>query len=190
MSFEEQPLLRTTSIEFEKAGADIRAVLKAAVTSYPKKSWEIGVRLLDGQGKQITSVVNTFENSGLARGYAVHTQEEMNFSFGQAADLANAKRFEVKLREFTKKLAAGKTNVQVGIESEVSPKLVMLLDAINSCAAETDLNIDSISITDRNISIKGDTSGRANSRKFLDAVKDNGLNVSSMRLNAADNCSG
>ncbi|MDH4238027.1 MAG: DUF1573 domain-containing protein, partial [Phycisphaerae bacterium] len=72
-----------------------------------------------------------------------------------------------------------------GIESSVSPKLVILLDAINSCAAETDLNIDSISITDRNISIKGDASSRANSRKFLDAVKDNGLKVSSVRLNAA-----
>jgi hypothetical protein len=40
----------------------------------------------------------------------------MNFSFGQAADLANAKRFEVKLRQFTNKLAAGKTDVQVEVE--------------------------------------------------------------------------
>jgi len=77
--------------------------------------------------------------------------------------------------------------VRLGIEETVLPKLVMLLDAINSCAPETGLNIDSVSITDRNISIKGDTSGRTKTRKFLDAVKDNGLNVSSLRLNAADN---
>ena len=112
-SFEEQPLLRTKSIEFGKTDTDVHAVLKAMVTSYPKKSWEIGVRLLDGQGKQITSVVNTFENSGYAVGYPIHSQEEMNFSFGQAANLADAKRFEVKLREFTNELAAGKTAVQV-----------------------------------------------------------------------------
>ncbi len=79
------------------------------------------------------------------------------------------------------------TDVRVWIENNISPKLVMLLDAINSCAAEVDLNIDSVSITDKNISIKGDASDRTNTRKFLDAVKDNGLNVSSLRLNAADN---
>ena len=80
-----------------------------------------------------------------------------------------------------------KTDVRLGIEETMLPRLVMLLGAINSCGAETELNIDSISITARNISIKGDTSGRTNTQKFLDAIKDNGLKISQLRLDAGDN---
>ncbi|MHC4640007.1 MAG: M56 family metallopeptidase [Planctomycetota bacterium] len=75
-----------------------------------------------------------------------------------------------------------KSAVQVEVEKTISLKLVMLLDAINSCAAETDLNVDSISIKGNNISIKGNTSGRANSRKFLDAIEQNELKISQMSL--------
>jgi len=80
-----------------------------------------------------------------------------------------------------------KTDVQVEVEKTISPKLVMLLTAINSCAAETDLNVDSISITTRNISIKGDTSNRANTLKFLDAIKKNELEVLQLSFVAGDN---
>ncbi len=105
----------------------------------------------------------------------------------------NKTNMEVKVEEpepvLTDEIVTTKVrpDAWLGIESSVSPKLVMLLDSINSCAAETDLNIDSISITESNISIKGDTSDRANTRKFLDAIEKNGLNVSQLRLYAADN---
>ena len=79
------------------------------------------------------------------------------------------------------------TDVRLGIEETISPKLVMLLGAINSCAAETKLNIESISITAGKISIKGDTSSRTNTRKFLDAIKENELKILQLRLDARDN---
>ena len=78
-------------------------------------------------------------------------------------------------------------DVRLGIESNISPKLVMMLGAINSCAAETELNIESISITARNIEIKGDTSGRTNTRKFIDATKENELEVLQLILDIGDN---
>jgi len=106
-SFEEQPLVWLKSIKFDKATGRIEGVLKIRVTSYPKKKWEIGVRLSDERGMQIESVVETFENSGYIAGYPLRSEETMRFSFAQVTDLTQAKRFEVKLREFTPSLAAG-----------------------------------------------------------------------------------
>jgi parallel beta-helix repeat protein len=69
----------------------------------------------------------------------------------------------------------------------IEPKLVMLLDAINSCAAGMDLNIESISVSAKSMSIEGDTSRRTDTLKFLDAIKDNGLQVSQLNLESRDN---
>jgi len=80
---------------------------------------EIGVRLLDEQGYQIDSVVKTFESSGIIRGRALTILQELQFSFGQV-DLAYAKRFEVKLREF---VDDDKPDVQVGNKSDNQSRL-------------------------------------------------------------------
>ncbi|MFH1616211.1 MAG: Clp protease N-terminal domain-containing protein [Planctomycetota bacterium] len=98
-SFEEKPLLFIRSAEFIKNKGEINATLKVAVTSWPKKRWEIGVRLLDEQGHQIDSVVKTFENSGIVLREALTSWPNLQFSFGEV-DLSYAKKFEVKLREF------------------------------------------------------------------------------------------
>jgi hypothetical protein len=58
-----------------------------------------------------------------------------------------------------------------------SAKLALLLEAFNSCAKPTDLNIDSISITSRDIVVVGDTSSRANTLRLLDALKKGGLDA-------------
>ncbi|MHC4693213.1 MAG: M56 family metallopeptidase, partial [Planctomycetota bacterium] len=78
-------------------------------------------------------------------------------------------------------------DVPVVIEETISPKLVMLLILVNSCAPETDLNIESVSITARNIEIKGDTSNRANTLKFFDAVNKSELEVLQFSFVARDN---
>jgi len=55
-------------------------------------------------------------------------------------------------------------------EESVSSKLTWVLEAFNKCAAQTDLNIDSVSITTKSISITGDTSNVASTQKLRVAL--------------------
>ncbi len=76
----------------------------------------------------------------------------------------------------------------IGIKGgkSISSKLTLVLQAINSCAMKTNLNIDSISVTEMNINIVGDTSSRSSTLKFFEAIKNNGLETSSQRLYTKD----
>ncbi len=62
-------------------------------------------------------------------------------------------------------------------EESISAKLTMVLDAFNKCAAQTNLNIDSITITTKTITIAGDTSSRKNTLKLFEAVRNSGLEI-------------
>jgi hypothetical protein len=80
-------------------------------------------------------------------------------------------------------------NVRKGLlsvtgEESISAKLTMVLDAFNKCAAQTNLNIDSISITTRTISIAGDTSSKENTLKLFDAIRNSGLEILQQYLEA------
>jgi hypothetical protein len=66
----------------------------------------------------------------------------------------------------------------IGGQESISSKLTMVLAAFNRCAAQTNLNIKSVSITTRNMSITGDTSSRQNTLKFFKAIRGNGLEIS------------
>jgi len=57
-------------------------------------------------------------------------------------------------------------------EESISAKLTLVLEAFNKCSAQTNLKIDKISITSKNITIAGDTSSRKNTLKLLKAIKD------------------
>jgi len=57
-------------------------------------------------------------------------------------------------------------------EESISAKLMLVLEAFNKCAAQTNLKIDKISITGKNITIGGDTSSRKNTLTLLEAIKD------------------
>jgi len=69
----------------------------------------------------------------------------------------------------------GKLSITGG--KTVSAKLIMVLEAFNKCAAETNLAIDSISITDKAINIAGDTSSRKNTLKLFESIKESKLQI-------------
>ena len=69
-------------------------------------------------------------------------------------------------------------------EESISAKLTLVLEAFNKCAAQTNLNIDSISITTKTISIAGDTSSRENTLKLFDAIRNSGLEILQQYLDA------
>jgi hypothetical protein len=73
-------------------------------------------------------------------------------------------------------------NVKKGLlsvtgEEAITAKLTLVLEAFNKCAAQTNLNIDSISISTKTITIDGDTSSKANTLKLFDAIKSSGLDI-------------
>ena len=61
----------------------------------------------------------------------------------------------------------------------ISSKLTLVLKALNKCAKKTDLNIEEINITEKNISLTGDTSGRSRTIEFGDTLTTTGLVIKS-----------
>lgn len=62
-------------------------------------------------------------------------------------------------------------------EESISAKLTMVLEAFNRCAAQTDLKIESISITAKAIRIVGDTSSRKNTLKLRREIENSSLKI-------------
>ncbi|OHB61218.1 MAG: hypothetical protein A2167_05275 [Planctomycetes bacterium RBG_13_46_10] len=65
----------------------------------------------------------------------------------------------------------------IGVQGEksTSSKLTLVLEALNKCAAQTDLVIDSISITTTSISIAGETSSASSTQKLREALMEKKL---------------
>lgn len=71
-------------------------------------------------------------------------------------------------------------------EESISSKLTLVLGAFNNCAAETNLEIESISITTKSINIVGSTSSRTNTLKLFEAVNKGGLEILQQRLSTKE----
>ncbi len=64
----------------------------------------------------------------------------------------------------------------IGADREtIAAKLTLVLQALNACAAQTDLNIDTITLSGANIVISADTSRRPNTLRVFDAMEKAGL---------------
>lgn len=102
---------------------------------------------------------------------------------------ASIKKAVGKLRSEVKRIEVGRgLSTGTGKES-ISSKLILVLTAINECAAKTNLNIDSVTITDRNIRVAGDTGslGYKNTLRFFQAIKDVGLVISQEKVDTKAN---
>jgi len=71
-------------------------------------------------------------------------------------------------------------------EESIPAKLTLVLEALNKCAEPTDLSIESVLITARNISITGDTSSRRNTLRLFDALKETNFEILQQNLYAKD----
>jgi len=64
----------------------------------------------------------------------------------------------------------------IGADREtMEAKLTLVLQALNACAAQTDLNIETVTLSGANIVISGDTSRRPNTLRVFDAMEKSGL---------------
>jgi len=62
-------------------------------------------------------------------------------------------------------------------DKSISSKLTLVLTAFNKCAAQTNLNIKTITIAKKDIIVAGDTSSRQNTLKFISTLRSNDLDV-------------
>jgi hypothetical protein len=67
-------------------------------------------------------------------------------------------------------------------EKSISSNLTMVLTAFNDneCAKQTDLKIETITVTTNSVIIFGDTSGREKTLKFINVLEKNGLKESKL----------
>jgi type II secretory pathway component PulL len=72
-------------------------------------------------------------------------------------------------------------------EKSIAANLTLVLSAFNKCAAQTSLNIDTITITTKDIIITGDTSNRQNRQRFFETVRSNGLQIAQESYSLKDN---
>jgi hypothetical protein len=69
-------------------------------------------------------------------------------------------------------------------QGSIAAKLTMVLQGINGCARQTDLNIRSITITDTSIVVNGDTSSRENTVNVMGAAMEKvGLKIDRQSVN-------
>jgi hypothetical protein len=94
-----------------------------------------------------------------------------------------------KLKNSTDKLARALRRVkeaQKGFsltgEQAVSAKLALVLQAFNKCAAVTGLNVESVAITDKAITISGESPSPENSLRVFDALRQAGFNILQQRI--------
>ncbi|MBN1796436.1 MAG: hypothetical protein JW804_07170 [Sedimentisphaerales bacterium] len=86
-----------------------------------------------------------------------------------------------KLQNELRRIQNLKKGLDVGGGESVTAKLTSLLAAFNKVAKDTNLNIEKITITDKNISVMGDTANQSSTLKFLTEIKKI-MNVESERL--------
>jgi len=102
---------------------------------------------------------------------------------GQKKPPSNLKESVRKLGSVLRRIENEKKGL-ITDEEAISAKLTLVLSAINECAAQTDLHVDSVSITAKAIRITGNTAalGNRNTLKFFDAIKKNRLQILQQRL--------
>ena len=72
-------------------------------------------------------------------------------------------------------------------EKSISSNLTLLLEAFNKCAAQTDLNINTINITTKAIIVNGDTSNKQSRAKVFGMIRSSGLEIKKESFNFKDN---
>jgi len=103
-----------------------------------------------------------------AKDYADVTLEKLPNSASDKKALAD-------LEKLLRRVEAEKKGI--GDKTSISSKLTLVLAAFNKCAAQTDLNISSITITSKDILVTADTSSRQNRQKIFETIRTNGLEI-------------
>lgn len=98
----------------------------------------------------------------------------------------SSKEANRKIKVALQRIKEAQKGFSLSGEDAVAGRLSMVFQAFNKCASATGLNIESINITDKSVTINGDTSGPDSTLKVFDALKQAGLNVLQQRISSAE----
>jgi hypothetical protein len=115
-------------------------------------------------------IINKYRNTLNAK----FTKDYSAVMLGQKLD--DQKEAIRKLGSELRRIKDAKKGLIIKGDKSIPSKLTMVLTAFNKCAAQTDLNIKSVNITDKNITITGDTSS-GQRPKFFETLRSNGLEI-------------
>jgi hypothetical protein len=107
--------------------------------------------------------------SKFAKDYSEVTLEKLADNVATKKAVADLEKLLRRIEGEKKGLIADKTSI--------SSKLTLVLAAFNKCAAQTNLNIISITIASNDINITGDTSSPQNRQKIFETIRNNGLEI-------------
>ena len=110
----------------------------------------------------------------IAQEYAAVTFDKLPSNFSMNTVKKNLDKLKTSI-EYQRQ------GISYGDDTSISSKLTFLLSAFNKCAAKTDLNLEKITINEKNIVVTGDTSSRQNTNKLFDIVKNEGFSISNDR---------
>ena len=127
-SAKQSQTIRAQWVKFEKNDDLVEATIHLKYLSWPKAKWEVGLRLLDPNGKHLSSPATTIENRGIVLGLPATHEKDLRFSLGSWRTVSQAVRYVVQIQRILGSTA--KTDVQVEGEEEVS-KLVEQLQSEN-----------------------------------------------------------
>ena len=96
-------------------------------------------------------------------------------------DNVPAKKAVADLEKLLHRIEAEKKGL-IADKTSISSKLTLVLAAFKKCAAQTNLNVSSITITTNDISITGDTSSPQNRQTFFETLRNNGLEILQERI--------
>ena len=111
--------------------------------------------------------------SKFARDYAEVTLEQLPADLKIKNAVSELERLQRRIKDEKK----GKYTD----EKPISSNLTLVLKTFNECAVQTNLNIDTITVTTKDITIMGDTSNRQKTLKFFESLKKSDLE--NMRFN-------
>jgi hypothetical protein len=150
-----------------------------------KRRVEKAVRFLSIAVTILLLTVGVYVHSQLLR---VNRQREAlreKFEPDYRAVMVSEKRLPGTMKEAVDKLQKTLRNVRdskLGTganQASISAKLTLILQTLNSCAAQTGLNVDSLTVSSTTMQITGDTNSRQNTVSVMrEAFKKMGLTVS------------
>lgn len=104
-------------------------------------------------------------------------------TLGKTAMPNTIKKAVDDLKKDLKNLKIEKGIIEGAAQESLSGKLKLVLEALSTCAAKTDLRIDTITVNAKNIHVNGSTSSRSNTiNGVFDAMKKVGLKLQDNRL--------
>ncbi|MHC4744898.1 MAG: hypothetical protein ACYS8Z_23535 [Planctomycetota bacterium] len=112
-TLELRPVLDISKVTFERRHGNLIARLRLGVRSVPHRLWDIGVRLLDEEGRQKDSAGINFENTGKVGIFPQIYKDEIEIDLG-LADIQAGDTFEVRLSDIIRpKRMAGTGELRV-----------------------------------------------------------------------------